>query len=64
MFGGGSSVLSDIERFPKLYRMLPPDVKMNRGRIGLMKAFGWSKISTIHQASAAFSKVHYDDFNM
>lgn len=56
-FGTSSPVLSDKTRFPKFYRIIPPDNNKNTARIGLMEEFNWSKIATIHHSSEFFAMV-------
>ncbi|XP_052793022.1 gamma-aminobutyric acid type B receptor subunit 1-like [Mya arenaria] len=60
-YGSTSPVLSDRERFPKFFRLSPPDTTINPTRIDLMRTFNWNKIATIHEALEFFS-VSMDTF--
>ena len=57
--GTSSPVLSDRKRFPRFCRVTPADSKMNVARIGLMKAFNWQKIATIHHSIDFVAMVRY-----
>lgn len=50
-------ILSDRVRYPRYYRINPPDKKLSTARIELLKFFKWKKVSTIHKASENFYEV-------
>ncbi|XP_052793612.1 gamma-aminobutyric acid type B receptor subunit 1-like [Mya arenaria] len=60
-YGSSSPILSDRKRFPKFFRIVTPEQKVNEARIQLMRKFDWNKVATIHQALEFFSVVT-DDF--
>ncbi|XP_041350845.1 gamma-aminobutyric acid type B receptor subunit 1-like [Gigantopelta aegis] len=50
-----SPSLSDKSKFPNFFRIQPPEIQVNLGRMDIFKFFGWSKIATIHSPSNLFS---------
>ncbi|KAL4221902.1 Gamma-aminobutyric acid type B receptor subunit 1 [Mactra antiquata] len=60
-YGSSSPVLSNRERFPKFFRIVAPDQKLNQARIDILKLFNWKRVATINQALEFFSMVA-DDF--
>ncbi|XP_045169675.1 gamma-aminobutyric acid type B receptor subunit 1-like [Mercenaria mercenaria] len=60
-YESSSPVLSDRARFPRFFRLYPPDQKLNIARIALMKQFNWKRVATINEAKEYFSAV-IDDF--
>ncbi|XP_041350736.1 gamma-aminobutyric acid type B receptor subunit 1-like [Gigantopelta aegis] len=53
--GSVSPALSDKTIFKKFLRTNSPESDINPTRINIFKAFGWSKIATIHQPYPLFS---------
>ena len=56
-YGGASPLLSDRERYPRLFRLVAPDSRYNLARIALAKYFNWRKIATLNVALDYFSAV-------
>ena len=56
-YGGASPLLSDRERFPRLFRLVAPDTRVNLARLATIRYFGWKKIATLNAALDFFSAV-------
>ncbi|XP_060583760.1 gamma-aminobutyric acid type B receptor subunit 1-like [Ruditapes philippinarum] len=56
-YESSSPVLSNRARFPRFFRLYPPDQKLNIARIALMKYFNWTMVATINEAREYFSAV-------
>ncbi|KAL5009805.1 hypothetical protein ScPMuIL_012110 [Solemya velum] len=59
-YGSSSPILSNRKRFPRFFRLAPPDTTLNPARITLLKYYNWKRVATIHQALEFFSAVTED----
>lgn len=51
------SELSDKDKYPLLYSIVPPDSSQNGARMAFLKHFRWKRIATIRQNEYDFVEV-------
>ena len=56
-YGGASPLLSDRERYPRMFKLEAPDSRFNLARIELARQFNWKKVATLNVALDYFSAV-------
>ena len=58
-YASTASDLSNKEKYPMLYNIVPPDSAYNNARIAFLKYFKWKRVATIRQNSYVFDEVTY-----
>ncbi|KAL5007636.1 hypothetical protein ScPMuIL_016442 [Solemya velum] len=56
-YGSSSPLLSDRKKYPKFFRLAPPDTALIPARIAILKQYNWQRIATIHESFEIFSAV-------
>lgn len=58
-YASTASDLSNKEKYPLLFNMVPPDSAHNDARMAFLKYFKWKRIATIRQNDYVFDEVTY-----
>ncbi|XP_038052380.1 gamma-aminobutyric acid type B receptor subunit 1-like [Patiria miniata] len=54
-YGASSPELSNRDRYPRFFRMFPPESLFNVVWLAVIKEFKWTKVATLHQSVDLFS---------